>query len=111
MKKAILFISGVVLASLFFSFSLVDDNEKIIKITADEIAEFDMVQNGIVTEGVKTPYEFKFKGKDGKFIFRSKIDDKKLNMSVEGKMTKVTANWEVIVLLVEDGELLTFGMD
>ena len=112
MKKAILSVIGILAILLTFSFTNSNfDNERIIKITSEKTIEFDMVQNGIITKGIKTPYEFKFVENEGNFIFKSKKEKEELNVSVEDKNGSLSANWGIIVLTIENDKMKTFGMN
>ncbi|WP_299137111.1 hypothetical protein [uncultured Tenacibaculum sp.] len=112
MKKAILSVIGILAILLTFSFTNSNfDNERTIKITSEKIIEFDMVQNGIITKGIKTPHEFKFVGNEGNFIFKSKKEKEELKISVENKNGSLSAEWGIIVLTIENDEMKTFGMN
>ncbi len=112
MKKAILSVIGIIAIAITFSFTNSNfDNQRTIKITSEKPIEFDMVQNGIITKGIKTPHEFKFVGNEGNFIFKSKKDSEELKLSVENKSGNLSAEWEIIVLTIENDEMKTFGMN
>lgn len=112
MKKAIIAGIGIIVILLSFSFTeLKTENERTIKITSERLIEFDMVQNGKTTKGIKTPYEFKFREKDGNFIFKSNEKEVKLKLSVEDKKGSLNAQWEIIVLIIDNKEMSTFGMN
>ena len=112
MKKVLLSTIGIlaILVTLSFTYSNLD-NERTIKITAEKSIEFDMVQNGIITKGIKTPHEFKFVGNQGNFIFKSKDGKEELNMSVENRSGSLTAKWRIVVLTIENDKMKTFGMN
>jgi hypothetical protein len=112
MKKAILSVIGILAILLTFSFTNLNfDNERTIKITSEKPIVFDMVQNGIITKGIKTPHEFKFTGNEGNFIFKSKKEKEELKISVENKNGSLSAEWGIIVLTIENDEMKTFGMN
>lgn len=114
MNKTILSVITTLSMLLIFSFTIVNaENEMIIKVTSDKTLEFDMSQNGKTTKGLKTPYEFKFNEEKGHLIFKSKVPENKLKVSVElaDKKTRLTAEWNFVVLMIENDKILTFGMD
>lgn len=86
-------------------------NERIVKVTSQKPIEFDMAQNGIITKGIKTPYEFKFVGNEGNFIFKSKKEKEVLKLSVEDNYGSLSANSGIIVLMIENDNMKTFGMN
>jgi len=112
MKKTILSVIGILAILLTFSFTNFNsDNEKTIKITSEKPMEFDMVQNGIITKGLKTPHEFKFAGDNGNFIFKSKNEKQELILNAESKYGSLNGNWEIVVLTIENDKMKTFGMN
>ena len=112
MKKAILSAIGILVILVSFSFTNSNfDNERTIKITSDKMIEFDMVQNGIITKGMKTPHEFKFNGNQVNFIFKSKSDQTELKLNVENKNGNLSAEWGIIVLIIENDKMSTFGIN
>lgn len=112
MKKAILSVIGILAILLTFSFTNSNfENEIVIKITSDNQIEFDMVQNGKITKGIKTPHEFKFVGNEGDFIFKSNKENEELKVNVEDRNGSLSANWEIIVLTIENDNMKTFGMN
>lgn len=110
MKKTILYVIGILIILFTLSCTNTDD-EKTIKITSENSIEFDMVQNGKTTKGIKTPYEFKFNEEEGNFIFRTKSGKNNMKMSVKDKHGSLTANRNIIVLTIRGYEMTTFGMD
>ena len=111
MKKATLFLLTIAAILLSISFTSTTTTERTITLSAEQPLEFDMVQNGIITNGLKTPYKFKFNEDQGKFIFRSKKDEKKLKLNVEKDGGGVSAEYEIIVLIIDNDKQSTFGMD
>ncbi|MFB9051585.1 hypothetical protein ACFFVB_00710 [Formosa undariae] len=112
MKKAILSVIGILAIFITFSFTNFNvENERVFKITSEHPIVFDMVQNGKTTKGLQTPYEFKFTGNAGDFIFKSNKAHEKLKVSVEDQKSRLTANWEIIVLTIESDTMKTFGMN
>ena len=116
MKNALLSVIGIL--TILITFSCTDtnhknesenENEKIIRVTSQNPIEFDMVQNGIITKGIKTPHEFRFVGNDGDFVFTSTNEKEELNVNVESKNGSVSANWRNIVLTIENDEMKTSG--
>lgn len=112
MKKATLSVIGIlaVLVTLSFTSSNFDD-ERTVKITSEKPLQFDMVQNGVITKGLKTPYEFKFAGDEGYFIFKSRKGQEELTVSVKSKHGRLMGKWEIVVLTIENDEMRTFGMN
>ena len=113
MKKLILSVVGILAILLAFSFTNSNFNkERTIKITSKNTIEFDMVQNGKTTKGIKTPYEFKFNEEKGNFIFRTKSGgESRMKLSVKDKHGSLTANWNIIVLTIRSDEMSTFGLE
>ncbi|MGJ8760581.1 MAG: hypothetical protein ACSHXA_08530 [Polaribacter sp.] len=112
MKKAILTVIGILAILLTFSFTNSNFNNEItIKVTSEEPIEFDLLQNGVTTKGIKTPYEFKFVENKGDFIFKSKREKEELKISVEDKNGSLTNESGIIVLIIENENWKTFGMN
>ena len=111
MKKTLVSTIAIIAILLSFSFtSANNENEIIIKVTSEKSIKFDMVQNGKTIKGIKTPYEFKFNEKKGNFIFKSNNKKERLKIGVESKTGSLTANWNIIVLTIENDKMTTFGM-
>ena len=110
MKKAALSVIATLAVFVTLSFTSSNfGNERTIRITSENPLQFDMVQNGIVTKELKTPYEFKFEEGQGDFIFKSRKGE--LNVSVEDKQGSLNGKWEIVVLTIENNEMKTFGMN
>ena len=69
-----------------------------------------MVQNGKITKGIKTPYEFKFNEKNGNFIFKATDGKNQLKIDVANKSGSLNAKWNIVVLIIENDKMSTFGM-
>ncbi|MCF6347547.1 MAG: hypothetical protein L3J20_04505 [Flavobacteriaceae bacterium] len=112
MKKVILSIMVILAILVTLSFTILDSNNGImVKITVENPTEFNMVQNGIITKGLITPFEFEFKGNRGNFIFKSNNDKKELKIDVKTKKSGLTAEWGIIVLTIDNDKMTTFGMN
>jgi hypothetical protein len=111
MKKTLLSVIAIIAILLTFSFtSANNENEITIKVTSEKSITFDMVQNGKVVKGIKTPYEFKFNEKNGNFIFKANDEKKLLKLDVVNKNGNLNAKWNIIVLTIENDKMSTFGM-
>jgi hypothetical protein len=112
MKKSILSVIGILILLIFYSFiNSNTENETTIKITSEKSIKFDMFQNGEIISGLKTPYEFKFNKKEGNFIFKSCDKKTGLKMCAMRNKSSVSAEWNIIVLTVEEDRMGTFGMN
>lgn len=114
MKKTTLTILVIVTSAIIFSFTTKNENKGEIKITvtADNQTTFDMFQDSKTTKGLTTPYEIKVKTVDGKFIFKSTELKSSLKIKVEkNSKTRLTAEWPITVILIENDKLTTFGID
>ena len=114
MKKTILTLAVVIFtAVMIFSFTTknVQADETIITVTAPKPTKFDMFQDKKTTKGLMTPYEIKINSAKAKFIFKSVKPKTSLEVRAVKKSATVSAGWPIIVLLIEDGSLSTFGMD
>ena len=113
MKKVISISLFLISCIAFFSFKTSDDRKAEIKVTvtAEHTTSFDMFRNNETIKGLKTPYEFTLKAADEKLIFKSKKAKSDLKVIVNNKESVMTGTWPVVVLLVEDQQLTTFGID
>ena len=117
MKKTILTTATVLLCFIIFSFKTNENKtETTITVTSDKPTTFDFYQNLNSKEvknlkGLKTPYQIKLSTSDGKFIFRQSGTESKLKIEFKKNKTKLTADWPVTVVLIENETLTTFGMD
>ncbi len=112
MKKLVLPLASFL--SIFLIFSCTNPNtinERTIKITSDTQVEFDMLQNGVTTSGIKTPFEFKFIDEVGDFIFKSENKQNQLKLNLEDNEGSLSANGEIIVLVIKNDEMKTFVMN
>ncbi|MEO5599309.1 MAG: hypothetical protein ABIR06_00135 [Cyclobacteriaceae bacterium] len=114
MQKKALTILVVLTTVILLSFTTanVSISEIKITVTSEKQRTFDMFQNSRTTKGLTTPYEIKLKTIDGKFIFKSTKLKSSLKIKVErdGK-TALTAEWPIIVVLIDNDKLTTFGID
>jgi len=112
MKKTILSVLLILTILATLSFSILDTNNGVtVKITAENPTEFNMVQNGIITNGLITPFELEFKGNRGNFIFKSNNDKEELKIDVKTNKSSLTAEWKIIVLTIDNDKMTTFGMN
>ncbi|PQJ20615.1 hypothetical protein [Tenacibaculum sp. SG-28] len=112
MKKALLSVIGILTILIVFSFCSSNfSTQRIIKITSESQNEFDMVQNGVITKGIKTPYEFIFSERKGDFIFKSKNNDQELKINVNSKYGNLIVEWNTVVLNVENNDVKIYGMN
>ena len=112
MKKTILSVIGILAILLTFSCTTSNlKNEISIKVTSEKPIEFDLLQNGVTTKGIKTPYEFKFVENKGDFIFKPKKEKEVLKITVEDKNGSLTNESGIIVLIIENENWKTFGMN
>lgn len=113
MKKVISISLFLISCIAFFSFKATDDNKAEIRVTvtAEQVTSFDMLRNNETVKGLKTPYKFTLKSADEKFIFKSKKAKSDLKVIVNNKESVMTGTWPVVVLLVDDQQLTTFGIE
>jgi len=114
MKKKAMTILVILTSVIILSFKGINENEReyTITVTADKQTTFDMFQNSKTTKGLTTPYEIKVKTTDGKFIFKSNKLKSSLKIKVnEGTKTRLTAEWPITVVLLDNDQLTTFGID
>lgn len=114
MKKTILFISLVLTSVFILAFVTIPNENKEFKITvtAEKQATFDMSHNGKTTKGLKTPYELTIATADDNFIF--KAQNVKTNLVVKAERPKknsVTGEWPIVVIVIDNDKISTFGMD
>ena len=111
MKKTLLSAIAIIAILLSFSFTNANnENETIIKVTSEKSIKFDMLQNGKIIKGIKTPYEFKFNEKIGNFIFKANDGKKQLKLDVVNKNGSLNAKCNIVVLTIENDKMSTFGM-
>ncbi len=111
--KKIIFSTVVILTSvLVFSFkSAKIDNEITITVTADKQTSFDMNRDGEITKSLVTPYKMTINSNDSRFIFRAASKSPGFQVTATTKDSKLTADWQVTVLIVSNRSVYTFGMD
>lgn len=109
-KSLILIVSLAILVTLAFTRPSLN-NSRTITINSAKSIEFDMVQNGDVFNKLKTPYTFKFDESKGNFIFKSRNEGVKLKLEVKNKYGSLSSNWETIVLVIDNQESSTFGIN
>lgn len=116
MKKSILILFAVLTSVFIFTSFANPDNETEFKITvtADKVTKFDMFHNSGTTKGLKTPYELIVKTSDEQFIFKS--DKLKSNLKVKVEAAKpnkrsMIGEWPIVVILIENDKITTFGLD
>lgn len=116
-KKINLTIVTVLLCFIVFSFKTNKNTDEItITVNSVRLTTFDFYQNLDSKEvknlkGLRTPYQIKLSVSDGKFIFRQSGQESKLKIEFTKNNTKLTADWPVTVVLVQNNLLTTFGMD
>lgn len=112
MRKVIFTALALVSCIAFSSFSATSNKGEIkVTVTAEHATTFDMFRNNETIKGLKTPYEFTLQSADEKFIFKSKKAKSDLKVIVNNKESVMTGTWPVVVLLVNDQQLTTFGID
>jgi len=113
MKKSNLIILGTLILFVTLAFAKYDikNTERTIHISSESEVQFDMTQNGIVSKDLKTPYTFKFDESKGNFIFKSRNEGVKLKLEVKNKYGSLSSNWETIVLVIDNQESSTFGIN
>jgi hypothetical protein len=119
MKKLIVFLAtGSLLISLFSFEPVTNDIPEIkVKVTAEKVTEFDMYQysdtnSSKLQRHLKTPYEFTIKTNKSHFLFKSLSENSEIK--VEAKCSEggsVIGQWPVVVILTNNKELTTFGID
>lgn len=108
--------SIALLASFSFASEQRSSPEIVITVTSDRPAVFDLYQSLNSREtstqtGLKTPFTKKLSSWDAKFIFRQKDENAKLKIDVSHGTIKLTADWPVTVVIVENDTMSTFGMN
>lgn len=113
MKKILLTLSAVAALLIVFAFSSKTENANEITVTVSAKSEttFDMVQNGQLTKGLKTPYQMKVNADEERLLFKSTNITTVLTVEATGGTTKISASWPITVLLIEDGGMTTFGIN
>ena len=112
MRKVIFTALLLVSCIALFSFKPTHNKAEIkVTVTAENVTSFDMFRNNETIKGLKTPYEFTLQSADEKFIFKSKKAKSDLKVIVNNKESVMTGTWPVVVLLVDDQQLTTFGID
>jgi hypothetical protein len=113
MKKIASIILLMLAPVLIFSFATTTDDESEIKITvtADKQTKFDMFQDSRIIKGLTTPYEFKVKTSEGRFIFKSAKLKSSLKVNVQRGNGGVIGEWPITVVLINGDRVSTFGMD
>ena len=114
MKKTILFISLVLTSVFILAFVTIPKENKEIKITvtAEKQTTFDMFHNEKTTKGLKTPYEITISAADDRFIFKSQ--NLKTNLVVKAERANknsVIGEWPIVVVVIDNDKMSTFGMD
>lgn len=114
MKKTISLISLVLISVFVLSFITIPDENKEIRITvtAEKQTTFDMSHNGKTTKGLKTPYELKITTANDNFIF--KANNLKTNIAVKAERQKknmVIGEGPIVVIVIDNDKMTTFGMD
>ncbi len=111
--KKVIFIALLLISGIAFSSFKATSNKAEIKVTvtAEHVTSFDMFRNNETIKGLKTPYELTLNSSDEKFIFKSKKAKSDLTVMVNNKKSVMTGNWPVVVLLVDDQQLTTFGIE
>ena len=103
----------VLLVALVTSFTGEVKNSAKVKITvtASRPTSFDMFQNDKVVKGLSTPYEMKVEAVENKFIFKSSDSKSVLKINIErGKDEKISTDWPVTVVLIDDEKISSIGM-
>jgi hypothetical protein len=112
MKKTVLITVIILTSALVFSFTEKHNiDEVIITITSDKPAKFDMRQDSVVVKGLTTPHEIKLRSTNSRFIFKSTTPKANVTIEAKKKGAKITASWPITVLLINENELSTFGID
>jgi hypothetical protein len=71
-----------------------------------------MFQDSKTTKGLTTPYEIKVKTVEGKFIVKSIKLKSSLKIKVEkDNKPRLTAEFPITVVLIDNDKLTTFGID
>ena len=103
----------VLLVALVTSFTAEVNNSAKVKITvtASSPTTFDMLQNDKTVKGLSTPFEVKVSGIENKFIFKSSDFKSVLKINIErGDDEKISTDWPVTVVLIDDEKISSFGM-
>ena len=109
-------IATILLVSLFalsFGVQSTSDEQTTIKVSASQPTEFDMYQEGNnISRKLKTPFELKLTKQNDRFIFKSLEQNTSLKVTLEKEHGVILmGHWPIVVLLVEQGKVTTFGME
>ena len=110
MKRTILSIIGIICTILFLSAGA-KKNEVTITVTSEKEITFNMSQNGKTIKNLKTPYIFKFSELSGHFIFKSNDENCHLKITVDKETHSLTADWNIIALIIEKKQMSCFGLE
>jgi len=112
MKRTILSTIAILCTTLLLlSASKKSDNEAVITITSEKEITFNMSQNGKTIKNLKTPYVLKFSELSGHFIFKANDENCHLKITVDKETHSLTADWNIIALIIEKKQMSCFGME
>src|SRR5258707_14082731 len=124
MKKVSLILLLILTIAAISSFTNSDESEITITVTSDKKTAFDLFQvtdlsnsngDGRTIRGLTTPYKLNVKSRNGRFIFKSTKLKSSLKIMVESNKNTdkalLQSDWPIIVLLINQGNVETFGID